>query len=1567
MSLPKPTGMKTPGSKLARPSTGIPQKSGLAQPGSLSRAQSPALSMRKDAIAKSARAAGINSSLADKYAANAAHAFAGEEELNAPPPPPDDFIIGDRVFVSGSKPGFIAFLGETQFAPGDWAGVVLDETIGKNDGSVSGVKYFQCEAKRGVFCRISKLSRTPGIVGGQRYSEDATSEVSVPVNGNGASGLRRPTTPSLQQRPTTPSHGRESGIARPTTPSLPRPIHKSLSSSSASLDKGHAPTKVKSGPVTSTPMASHGIKTNLKLGDRVLVSGSKLGTLRYLGPTDFAKGDWAGVELDDPVGKNDGAVAGKRYFDCRPRYGLFAPIHKVMKTSVPSTPGPSSMSRSMGSTGLRRERSGSQESVSSMSSATSSASRPRVRLGVSGLGNSQQPTTGGRSGQRPGSLNISTTTALQKALKEKEEHIEQLLRERDLERSDVARAAAQVDEAQNQLTQIQVEKERLLEENEEGMVQLRARMQQLVQDKRDLEMKLDDEKRKVEDLQFRIEEEVISKDDLESRTEEEEAKTRDLEKNLKKEQERAEKLETELISLRMMKEHHEKEVQSLEETQTSYLDQIEELTHKLSQAEAKLRDHDESRLEEGAKTSQVGLELEEKSNRVSELEDFLALKNKEVRQLQDKLAEMKDEFESKSAKFDKLQQNFDELNEKVKSMDVGNNDLNTQLQNLKSLNAETQRQLASSEERSNQLLEEKKQLDLQVTEMMKNSGDSSHQLSMLNEQLGQKNRKIEDLQADLSTSTQKWHSLNDKLESSMREKDREIEMLNNKHEGIRSQLTSDMDDIKKELEKSKAKLISMEQDFASEKSDLVRRKDGEITELKQQLEATSENASQQEIQTQAHKQVLDKITLEKEALQFERDKLEKQLKRVEGERDTASGELITARVEASRTQATVEEYLQGRRQLDDQIVDLQDEKQQLEKNLAEVQKQRDDLQEGKEKACTERDQLQRDTMEHRAAIQQRDILVEELQKELEKLRTTTNQQQETITSLMQQTSDSGDLHARMAEQTSQIDGLRKQLGEKETAIKDLQKATSTQKDEMRTMKIELEESQEAVSLLEDSVQDLEKERDNLTSQLQGAFENRREQDKVLELNQKLNEEIESIKNKHRGEVESLKSQHTSLQADIDSSTTLIQQKDLHIQQQLKQITEMEKGNSMLTTYKTSNEMLEKEIAGLKDQVNQLQTKLSESHNNANIVNNVGAVTSEGTNALVEKLREENGNAQGQVEFLNSVIVDLQQKNEELKVRLEVMENGVTNGQDSSMAAQTPTKRAAPRMFCDICDVFDQHETEDCPQQEMSDSPPPSKHHGDRHQIRPYCDICEEFHPPCPLLSKDKVLATGAERIDPKALVEDWVKTVDSISTELAQESEKVFGNDGEFFPVLADSMSNSAGFRDSGYYDGVLESKISLSDPISSRGKVLSDFETEQIIETVDKKHKAMLRKGVRKTKTNIEEQGKLTLEINDDSTVFRRPGSLPPLHLVGDRNTNNASSKGVSNTPASATSPSDSEYQSGQESLGSSSESPVGGGTPEMESSVDTGEVFQADTPTHNDPRGETDGDKPAENCVIS
>lgn len=67
---------------------------------------------------------------------------------------------------------------------------------------------------------------------------------------------------------------------------------------------------------TTTTDLEPSLSTYMKVGDRVLVNSSKgmlAGRLRFLGHTDFAPGYWAGVELDEPVGKNDGTVAGKRW------------------------------------------------------------------------------------------------------------------------------------------------------------------------------------------------------------------------------------------------------------------------------------------------------------------------------------------------------------------------------------------------------------------------------------------------------------------------------------------------------------------------------------------------------------------------------------------------------------------------------------------------------------------------------------------------------------------------------------------------------------------------------------------------------------------------------------------------------------------------------------------------------------------------------------------------------------------------------------------------------------------------------------------------------------------------------------------------------------------------------------------------------------------------------------------------------------------------------------------------------------------------------------------------------
>ncbi|MGH0156423.1 UNVERIFIED_CONTAM: hypothetical protein FKN15_052250, partial [Acipenser sinensis] len=59
----------------------------------------------------------------------------------------------------------------------------------------------------------------------------------------------------------------------------------------------------------------------------------RIGTLRFCGTTEFASGQWAGIELDEPEGKNNGGVGGVQYFSCPPKYGIFAPLSKISKAS----------------------------------------------------------------------------------------------------------------------------------------------------------------------------------------------------------------------------------------------------------------------------------------------------------------------------------------------------------------------------------------------------------------------------------------------------------------------------------------------------------------------------------------------------------------------------------------------------------------------------------------------------------------------------------------------------------------------------------------------------------------------------------------------------------------------------------------------------------------------------------------------------------------------------------------------------------------------------------------------------------------------------------------------------------------------------------------------------------------------------------------------------------------------------------------------------------------------------------------------------------------------------------
>ncbi|KAA0195711.1 CAP-gly domain-containing linker protein 1 [Fasciolopsis buskii] len=82
------------------------------------------------------------------------------------------------------------------------------------------------------------------------------------------------------------------------------------------------------------------------------------------------------------------------------------------------------------------------------------------------------------------------------------------------------------------------------------------------------------------------------------------------------------------------------------------------------------------------------------------------------------------------------------------------------------------------------------------------------------------------------------------------------------------------------------------------------------------------------------------------------------------------------------------------------------------------------------------------------------------------------------------------------------------------------------------------------------------------------------------------------------------------------------------------------------------------------------------------------------NDKLARLIEEKNGAESQVAFLNSIIVDLHEKNRELEERVRnmlVLGDTVNRHMNPAVVSLRP-----PRRWCDNCLVFDSHETEDCP-------------------------------------------------------------------------------------------------------------------------------------------------------------------------------------------------------------------------------------------------------------------------------
>ncbi|XP_073753300.1 CAP-Gly domain-containing linker protein 4 isoform X3 [Callorhinus ursinus] len=265
--------------------------------------------------------------------------------------------LGDRVIIAGQKVGTLRFCGTTEFASGQWAGIELDEPEGKNNGSVGKIQYFKCAPKYGIFAPLSKISKAKDrrkniahtssgkavpLIRSQKIDvTHVTSKVNTGLmtsKKDSASESTLSLPPGEEPKPVTEKDGTLLGpsSSSSSTSSLE---HKPSYPKKLNARSNNKKTMSKSPSVSSRASAGASVANNSRcagephLGDRVLVVGQRIGTVKFFGTTNFAPGYWYGIELEKPHGKNDGSVGGVQYFSCSPRYGIFAPPSRVQRVT----------------------------------------------------------------------------------------------------------------------------------------------------------------------------------------------------------------------------------------------------------------------------------------------------------------------------------------------------------------------------------------------------------------------------------------------------------------------------------------------------------------------------------------------------------------------------------------------------------------------------------------------------------------------------------------------------------------------------------------------------------------------------------------------------------------------------------------------------------------------------------------------------------------------------------------------------------------------------------------------------------------------------------------------------------------------------------------------------------------------------------------------------------------------------------------------------------------------------------------------------------------------------------
>ncbi|KAI1341829.1 CAP-Gly domain-containing protein [Xylariaceae sp. FL0016] len=149
-----------------------------------------------------------------------------------------DPAVGQTIRLPDGRNGVVRFVGQTQFAPGSWVGVELEDNSGKNDGSTHGQRYFDCSPGKGLFVKpttvtVVSAAPAPKATGPARRTSRVGSSTSRPASLNDPSMGRRMSLNAPSPSPV-PRTSRPSSIARSPTKSPTKQLGTAASSTATS-------------------------------------------------------------------------------------------------------------------------------------------------------------------------------------------------------------------------------------------------------------------------------------------------------------------------------------------------------------------------------------------------------------------------------------------------------------------------------------------------------------------------------------------------------------------------------------------------------------------------------------------------------------------------------------------------------------------------------------------------------------------------------------------------------------------------------------------------------------------------------------------------------------------------------------------------------------------------------------------------------------------------------------------------------------------------------------------------------------------------------------------------------------------------------------------------------------------------------------------------------------------------------------------------------------------------------------------------------------------------------------